>query len=674
MDVSQFIEDIGKLGFWFNVSHWFVIVTTFAIGLLAYKRNPRNLNNKSLFFFNTSLSVWTLSMYASNFLFLPHGLLVLINRSTFTFAFLLTAAYMHFSLTFPEQNKERPWYYWAAVILSSILAVISLTTDLVHKNLVVNATKTAVISATDGDLFRYIVLAFAVLSFGATFILFSKLRRLKGRKKAQLQYVILGSLMFIIYIFGTDLIPAALDMDDLSVFGALGVLFFVFLTGYAIIKHRLLDVRLFVIKSSVYTLLVSSAIVSYVFFVYYLKKLYADSLSPDVGFIAVSAIVAFTFQPLSKRLIEKADALFGISRYDFESLLKRFTRNLSVSIDLDDLSGRLIAILTTELKVARSVFVLSDGFINRKDFSLSANNAKRLINYYNGERTLVSEELELDSSRKKLMQKLGLEVLVYFPDEKEQIFGLLGLSEKKSGDAYTNKDLRLLEIIASQVTIAVKNIRRQQGLVENLVKERKRIDQDAHDRIYNKLGALSKKAEAASLDGGVKGEARETLDILKTGISDSVTDLRRIVAGKELDESLDHNAIMKKELERICMDFSNQSSIKLDYDIGNGCCDGLKPQYSWHIQCIVEECLNNIRKHSKATKAGVSIKASNGTAFIQVTDNGIGMKDNNPRSGSQGLKGMRERAKKMDAKLSFSSNGKGTKVTLKVPVSLSGKG
>ncbi len=609
-------------------------------------------------------------MYVSNFFFLPHNLLVLLNRATFTFAFLLSIAFLHFSLTFPDQNEEKPWYYWAAVFLSSIMAVIALTTDLVHKDLVVNAAKTGVVAAYDGTLFRYIVPVFALLSFGATFILFSKIRHLKGRKKAQLQYVLLGSALFIIYIFGTNLIPAALDMDDLSIFGALGVLFFVFLTGYAIIKHRLLDVRLFVIKSAVYTLLASTAIAGYVFVVYYLKNLYVDSMSLDIGFIMVSMIVAFSFQPLSKNIINKADVLFGKSRYDFEILLTRLSHSLSTSIDVDELSGKLLAILTSELKVAGSAIVLGDSFRNAKDLSLTAKHGARLFGFYDGKRVLVAEELEDDSERRKVLNKLGIEVLVFLPDEAEQSFGFLALSEKVSGDAYTNKDLQLLEMIAPQVTIAVKNIRRQQEIIEQIVEERARIDLDAHDRIYNKLGALSKKAEVAALSGDVKGETRNTLDFLKTSISNTVADLRNIVAGKNLDlnENLDHSLMMKQELERICADFIKESGVKLSYDFGSGFCQNIKPQYCWHIQCIIEECLNNVRKHADATEADVNITIDNGSVVLQVRDNGIGMNNKSLKEGCQGLKGMKERAKKMDAELSFSSNGKGTKVELKIQV------
>lgn len=84
---------------------------------------------------------------------------------------------------------------------------------------------------------------------------------------------------------------------------------------------------------------------------------------------------------------------------------------------------------------------------------------------------------------------------------------------------------------------------------------------------------------------------------------------------------------------------------------------------------MLQECLNNVEKHSQAKACNITIEDSNTSVLFQVKDNGIGfdVSESNEILNSLGLKTLKERAQIIGAQLSIdSTKGKGTTVQIKV--------
>ena len=86
---------------------------------------------------------------------------------------------------------------------------------------------------------------------------------------------------------------------------------------------------------------------------------------------------------------------------------------------------------------------------------------------------------------------------------------------------------------------------------------------------------------------------------------------------------------------------------------------------------IVQEALQNVRKHAKASKVAVKLQEKAGFWWISVEDNGVGFDPTRVRSGGKmtvGLESMHERARLVEAVLEVKSEpGVGTVVSLMVP-------
>ncbi|MGG3468339.1 ATP-binding protein [Neobacillus pocheonensis] len=88
------------------------------------------------------------------------------------------------------------------------------------------------------------------------------------------------------------------------------------------------------------------------------------------------------------------------------------------------------------------------------------------------------------------------------------------------------------------------------------------------------------------------------------------------------------------------------------------------------IYRIIQEALTNIRKYAEVAEAGVTVREMDDAVRVMVEDQGKGF-DQSKHTSGVGLFSMDERARAVNGQLSISSSpGKGTKIILEVPLSL----
>jgi two-component system, NarL family, sensor histidine kinase UhpB len=82
---------------------------------------------------------------------------------------------------------------------------------------------------------------------------------------------------------------------------------------------------------------------------------------------------------------------------------------------------------------------------------------------------------------------------------------------------------------------------------------------------------------------------------------------------------------------------------------------------------IVQEALANVRRHSGARRATVTVGTAGDSVLVEVEDDGRGFEPGRPAG--MGLTGMRERALALGGELEVEgARGAGTRVLLRVPL------
>jgi two-component system sensor histidine kinase UhpB len=190
-------------------------------------------------------------------------------------------------------------------------------------------------------------------------------------------------------------------------------------------------------------------------------------------------------------------------------------------------------------------------------------------------------------------------------------------------------------------------------------RERTRIARELHDEVGQTLTAIALRAERAAGDAGRQREA--LVEIADTALR-SLEDVRRI--GRELrPEALDDLGLINA-LIALCAQVDGQRRVRvrrdLDWHIPN-----LPPEVELVIYRAAQEALTNVLRHSEATQVSVGLTRDRDEVVLTVSDNGRGIQAG---AREQGLRGMRERAMVIGARLEIRSGSpRGTDILLSVP-------
>lgn len=189
---------------------------------------------------------------------------------------------------------------------------------------------------------------------------------------------------------------------------------------------------------------------------------------------------------------------------------------------------------------------------------------------------------------------------------------------------------------------------------------RVQIASDLHDDIGSTLTELALQTDFL-LAGEISGEMRETLQSLgdqSRKVVNSLDDIvwsidsRNDTAGDVTDRMQDYvNQVLASRGVEVIYDFENlRSGEKLPVDIKE------------NVYLIFKEAINNIAKHSRATKVNIIFAFSGKEFDLTIRDNGR-QGDKNRKTG-QGLRNMKMRARRIGAKLTLST-GSGFEVQIK---------
>jgi len=199
--------------------------------------------------------------------------------------------------------------------------------------------------------------------------------------------------------------------------------------------------------------------------------------------------------------------------------------------------------------------------------------------------------------------------------------------------------------------------------------ERQRIARELHDETTQRLLIVASKTQNILDKKSCNNQAiaDEELEIIR----DEILDISKTTRTLSLDlrPSILDNLGLVPALRWIVDKFGEETSIDANF-VTQGNAYKLNSEIEINLFRIVQEALNNVRRHSRATKASVSIEFFQDYIKLDITDNGTGfntseIKNKLASNGKMGIIGIQERVKSMQGKLDILSYiGRGTKISL----------
>ncbi|HEX8892551.1 MAG TPA: two-component regulator propeller domain-containing protein [Terriglobales bacterium] len=204
-------------------------------------------------------------------------------------------------------------------------------------------------------------------------------------------------------------------------------------------------------------------------------------------------------------------------------------------------------------------------------------------------------------------------------------------------------------------------------LIDSQENERKRIAAGLHDSLGQRLVIINNRLLLFSRARDISAGQREDLEEISIEVSESMREVKEIsydLRPYRLDR-LGLTAALRAMIETAGASGSTGFRAEID-DI-----DGSLPQKDEiNFYRIVQECVNNIVKHSEAAQATISIRRNGRGLTLMARDNGRGFTPGATTTsplGGFGLTGISERAHLLGGNATFeSAPGRGTTVTIEI--------
>jgi len=488
-----------------------VVLATVQVGiaLYVYAHTRHRLVNLAFAVLGLSLAVWTIAIGLAH---APELSSLLVVRVAFASAAVLVLALLTFVFVFPASPLPDSRWYWIFAFVGIALSLFSLSPLIVASSTYEPDGLTAVY----GPVHR-VYAGYVVVGILATFLLLrTKLRSASGRQRLQLRYLALALLVPAVGIATTNLIiPVISGVSSWGRYGPIFSLVFLGVTAHAIIRQRLMDVRLIVGQTISYA---AAVIVSGVLFAATLFLIAQPSTYIPELPLAVQLTVAFAFAvmfgPLTRALRRVFDRYCYREPYDYSATIRQSSLALASTLEPQQLLKNLFAIIRSSIRPEFLIAYLRDEdrgtfHIMLRDDEDSADERPTVIHPEDpvvtvlGRRgSVLFREAEHEGDTRDAIAALStMRAECACPVIHEsQLLAILLLGPKLSGDAYYAPDIDLLSTLAGNVAVAIKNAELYQR-VALLEEQRRRTE---------------RVAESGALTAGIAHEIKNPLVAIRT--------------------------------------------------------------------------------------------------------------------------------------------------------------
>ena len=220
-------------------------------------------------------------------------------------------------------------------------------------------------------------------------------------------------------------------------------------------------------------------------------------------------------------------------------------------------------------------------------------------------------------------------------------------------------EVAFLRIVASQAATTLEIVRLF-GLAQQkaALEERQRLARELHDSVSQALYGIALGAQTAlDLLKKEPAAAAEPLRYVQRLAEAGLAEMRALIFELR-PESLEREGLVAA-LRRQAALLRARYEIDVVENLGEE--PDLTARAKESLFRIVQEAMQNIAKHSRATHVNIQLELTDSTVWLEIVDDGVGFDATREFPGHLGLQSMRERAAAIGAKLELTSSpGHGT--------------
>ena len=647
------------------------------------------------------------------------------GRFVYIFAIFTPPVLFNFICTALEINFIKPYknIFFISVAISCFFLLFSYS-DLFIKNFVSKAPNVYVVP---GLLYCLFLLYFISLCVYGVVILYKKYKSFQSLyEKERLKFLAIS--FFVLYIAGLmHLLEPFVDVEFIP--HDLLVIFWFFIVLYTVSKYRYLNIKLAFVKTLIFITIYTIILIVPIAIGIITRKWIISAFS----LLVLSSLGPIIFSYIQRR----SENILQNEQIKYQQFLIWASSIIARQQNINKLSTLVVKIIQRRVKINFvSFFIINDkedGYVCRASTDkkirgeiIKEREYSKIISYMQKVRNpfiIFDLAYEIKNSFSKINKGIHLVIPIML---REKLIAFLFLGDKFNKSIYSPGDIEIFTTLSNQISLAISNV----NFVEQLKVQQDKIFEIrklasiggmaggmAH-QIKNRLhqfsmasGLMDVEIESFTKEHKIEDEkCKSFIDTMKEiafSISSNVHYTNDVIQNilnfarkseKEVSFSKFH---LREAIERACQLLNvkhQKDEIYIDLDIPK---DDLIYASKSQIQEILFNCLDNayeaveekramLRKETKDVDKNfesfiqVSLKYSKTNAIISITDNGIGIKQENKSKmfspffttkelnnsgtgiGSYVIKRMIEENHK--GKISFKSEyGKGTTFVITLP-------
>lgn len=227
------------------------------------------------------------------------------------------------------------------------------------------------------------------------------------------------------------------------------------------------------------------------------------------------------------------------------------------------------------------------------------------------------------------------------------------------------QDLSKQKVLEERLAHEIKLKERQIAEAAEEAKETARLDigKELHDNVNQLLGASRLYLDMAK-GGGIDSEMYLTRSSEYT--LTAIEEIRKLTKGLTTDTIKTFGLCVA--IETLSHDTMEINALKISCVFGHFKEDSVNDKFKLNVFRIVQEQLNNILKHAKATKAAIGLSQNKKSVILSISDNGVGFDTRKTQKGI-GIINIKSRAASYNGTADFVSQlGKGCVLTVTFPI------
>lgn len=445
------------------IAHFISGIISIFLGLLVILKNKKNAINIIFFLLTSSVAFWCFSYSIWLLMVDQEGALYWARMLNLGATFIPVLTLNWILLLLKKRRIKILTFFYS---LTFFFAIFSFSSNYI------SGTK-SILQFSFWPQVGWLYALFLALGWGLMLIygfscLMIELKNAKGLFKQQIKYVLFGLILG--YLGGSTNYPLMFGFSWFPPYGSALVIAFPILFGYAIAKHRLMDIRVVLRAGSVYLVSLACLILPSLGIKFLIND-YFSFTGGAVDFIIL--IIAISIFPVLRNYFYKvANKYFFTSLYDSQSLIADLSDDLGSTLDIgriyEYISQSLMGAFHTKAIIFMSRDERTDEYEIRYRKGTRRLAPKSFVGnkavddfFYKKNKAVVMDEIkpwEFEKNRAvlELFQKWNIEVIVPFI-LKKKVTGLMLLTGKRSRDSYNDADLQVLNIVSDHSAMAVEN-------------------------------------------------------------------------------------------------------------------------------------------------------------------------------------------------------------------------